>query len=181
MNMTKARREAKMQFPKAYEKAYQELVAYLDGAYEAVGTYKKLAEFLDNGVSPSYLHQILHYGYRPTGGKNAEKLGLPKIKLVPRLVLDRPKRVRTKRVRIDLDPGYDQKTIDLIRATPMGKRMNALNVAALLHRDHNYTQEKYSTCNDPDCPCSGPNKEAYAPFIDFSKHQGVKDEITSED
>ncbi len=119
-----------MEFPKRYEDKYQELVSYLQGVYEAVGSYKKLAEFMDNGVSPSYYHQILHYGYRPTGGKNADKLGLPKIKLVPRIVLDRPKRKYTKRVRIDIDPNTDAVTIGLIRDMDIETRTAALRAFA---------------------------------------------------
>jgi len=118
-----------MKYPKRYEEAYQELVKDLKERYDQLGSYKKLAADIGKGISSSYLHQILHYGYRPTGGKNAEKLGLPKLMLVPRLVLSRKPRKQQKRVRIDI-ADISPEHIKKIRSMSTMDRTLALFAAA---------------------------------------------------
>ncbi len=141
-----------MKYPYEYEKAYQETIEMLKLLYKDLGSYQAVAEVFD--LNKNYIYRILKFGYKPTRGKAVKALGLPSIELIPMAVCPKCNQAQfgnecgctgakvkikkprhedyRKRIRIDIDPKTDAKTIKAIRAMPIDVRTNVLKFIAAI-------------------------------------------------
>lgn len=140
-----------MNYPYEYEKAYQDAVVMLKKLYSDLGSYRAVAEVFD--LNKNYIYRILKQGFKPTTGKLMEALALPTIELIPMAVCSKcnqpqfgnecgctgakPKIVKRrredyrKRIRIDINPTTDKRTVKAIRALPVELRTNLLKWGAV--------------------------------------------------
>jgi hypothetical protein len=141
-----------MNYPYEYEKAYQEAVDMLKLLKKDLGSYQAVADVFD--LNKNYIYRILKQGYKPTRGKLMQALGLPSIELIPMAVCPecsqaqfgnecgctgaKPKIKKPlredyrKRIRIDINPTTDAKTVKAIRAMPIDIRTDVLKFIAAM-------------------------------------------------
>jgi hypothetical protein len=143
-----------MKYPVEYEIAYCKAFQHLEDLYSKLGTYRAVAETLKGNISHTYIHMVLKDGYRPRKGKLIKALGLPEVNLVPMVIcphckepqvgnkcgcqakpyprLAKPKRDDyRRRIRIDIAPDTDKRTVKAIRDLPIEVRTNILKGAAV--------------------------------------------------